>query len=282
MNGFAFIIPILTPLLYYIIAMTENLLITTYLKRYLTTRFIGTELHYFEDTTSTIDIAKSLAEKGAPAGTVVIAKQQSAGRGRLDHTWLSPAGGLFTSIILRPPASALRLLPAIASLGVLHALKQLGIQAAIKWPNDVLISGKKVSGVLIENRFESGDLKYSVVSIGMNVNLDMTRFPEIRDISTSLSFHLGREIPVCEVALNLYSTFEKFYGNINNPEAILSEWANNMVTMGKRVTVNTGGCVIEGTAEAINREGNLLLRLDSGLKQEIVAGDVSNIRDKTD
>jgi BirA family biotin operon repressor/biotin-[acetyl-CoA-carboxylase] ligase len=253
--------------------------VTSYLKRNLKTRYIGRELQYLAVTTSTMDEARKLAEQGAPEGTAIIAGRQVAGRGRMGRSWLSPEGGLATSIILRPPLKNVRLLPAIASVAVFRTIGRMGIRASIKWPNDVLVSGKKICGILIENMFDAGQLLHSVVGIGINVNFDTTLYPEIAGIATSLSVELRKEISMPEVVLNLYSDLERLYDQIGKPDVILGEWVNAMVTIGRRVTVNTGSCTLEGIAEAVNKEGNLLLRLDDGSELEIVAGDVSNVRD---
>jgi BirA family transcriptional regulator, biotin operon repressor / biotin---[acetyl-CoA-carboxylase] ligase len=252
--------------------------ITSYLEQNLKTRYMGREAHYLATTTSTMDEARRMAERGAPNGAAVIAGEQRSGRGRLGRSWLSPEGGLATSIVLRPHANSLRLLPAIASVSVHNAISKMGVTPSIKWPNDVLISGKKVCGILIENGFTSGNLVYSIIGIGINVNFDTTRFPEIAEIATSLSVELGKEISIPEVALNLYSEMEKLYDSIGDPDFIMGEWTRHMGTIGKRVTANTGGCTIEGVALAVNRDGNLILQMDDGSLSDVVAGDVSNVR----
>jgi BirA family biotin operon repressor/biotin-[acetyl-CoA-carboxylase] ligase len=156
----------------------------------------------------------------------------------------------------------------------------MGIQASIKWPNDVLISGKKVCGILIENAFNEGNLVYSIIGIGINVNFDTTLFPEIADIATSLSVELRKEISIAEVAINLYSEMENLYDRIDEPDFIFGEWIRHMDTIGKRVSANFGIRTIEGIAESINPDGNLVLRLGDGSLYEVIAGDVTNIRDK--
>jgi BirA family transcriptional regulator, biotin operon repressor / biotin---[acetyl-CoA-carboxylase] ligase len=260
--------------------MTSKPDITAYLGRNLKTRYMGKEAHYFPVTTSTMDEARKLAEQGSPQGTAAIAGKQETGRGRMGRSWLSPEGGLATSIILRPPEKELRLLPAIASVAVYRTLSRMGVKASIKWPNDILISGKKICGILIENGFSAGNLVYSIVGIGINVNFETTMFPEIADIATSLSVELKREVSIAEVALNLYSELEMLYDRIGEPDFIMEEWTLHMGTIGKHVSVNTGGRTVEGIAEAVNPVGNLVLRLDDGSVYEVVAGDVSNVRDK--
>ncbi|MGA2158735.1 MAG: biotin--[acetyl-CoA-carboxylase] ligase [Dehalococcoidia bacterium] len=254
--------------------------IAEYLAQNLKTRFVGRRLFYFESTGSTMDIARDLAEKHALEGTVVIAGKQNVGRGRLGRSWLSPEGGLATSIILRPPAGKIRLIPIVASLAVMHALRRMGVQAYIKWPNDVLIAGKKVCGILIENGFHKLDLVYTVIGIGINVNFDTSAFPEIADIATSLSKETGKELPVEEVALQLYSQLENLYARIGEEEVLIREWARHMETLGKRVRVSLVNETIEGMAVDVNGSGNLLLLRDDGSVQEIAAGDVNLIRDQ--
>ncbi len=249
--------------------------IQTYLQDNLKTRFIGRQLKYLDTATSTQDIARELAEQGAPGGTAVIAGEQRSGRGRMGRSWLSPAGGLATSIILRPALSSLHLLPAVSSLAVFRTLANLGIKAGIKWPNDVLIAGKKVCGILIENGLKAGGPGYSIVGIGINVNFDTSIYPEIAGIATSISVQLGHEVPVREVALHLYTELEGIYNRTGGPAYIIKEWSRHMVTIGRRVTADFYGNSIDGTAEGVNQQGSLVVRLADGSTKEIIAGDVT-------
>jgi BirA family biotin operon repressor/biotin-[acetyl-CoA-carboxylase] ligase len=249
--------------------------IKAYLMDNLKTRFMGRELTYLATTTSTQDIATELAKKAAPEGTVVIAGEQQSGRGRMGRSWLSPAGGLATSIILRPPVDSVYLLPAITSVAVFRTLRNLGIRAGIKWPNDVLIEDKKVCGILIEHGLKAGELSYSIVGVGINVNFDTGSYPEIADIATSLSVQLGHEVPVAEVARHLYTELEDIYTGMSEPSYVIKEWSQNMVTIGRRVSADFHGNRIDGTAEGVNRQGNLVMRLADGSTKEIVAGDVT-------
>ena len=248
--------------------------IKAYLQDHLKTRFIGRELKYLETTTSTQDIARELAGEGAPEGTAVIAGEQQSGRGRLGRPWLSPSGGLATSIILRPPLACAYLLPAVSSVAVFRALANIGVKAGIKWPNDVLIAGKKVCGILIENGLKAGELGYSIVGIGINVNFDTGSYPEIADVATSLSAQLGHELNVAEVARHLYTELEDIYTRTGQPARIIAEWSRNMVTIGQRVTADFYGNSINGTAVGVNQQGNLVVRLADGSIKEIVTGDV--------
>ena len=251
--------------------------IVNYLENNLTTSFVGKELHYLAITSSTQDVAREMAERGAPEGTVVIAGTQQSGRGRLGRSWLSPEGGLATSIIMRPAMPTVPLLPAISALAVFHTVKGLGIEASIKWPNDILIDGRKVCGILIEHGLLNGVVSYSIIGIGININFDTSLYPEIAGFATSISVQLGHEIPVDQVALRLYTELEELYLRSEKPDLILGEWAINMNTIGRRVKVQSGNSVIQGVAESINGSGHLVLRLEGGSVQEIVAGDVSLI-----
>ena len=255
--------------------------ILDYLEKNLTTSFVGRKLHYLAVTSSTQDVARDMADRGAPEGTAVIAGIQQSGRGRLGRSWISPEGGLATSIILRPATSVLPLLPAISALAVFRTVKSLGINAEIKWPNDILIGGRKVCGILIEHGLTSGAVRYSIMGIGININFDTSLYPEIAGFATSLSVELGHELPVGQVALRLYIELEGLYLRSMEPDAILTEWATNMITIGSRVKVKSANREIEGMAEGINGSGHLLLRQDDGIVQEILAGDVSLITDSS-
>jgi len=253
--------------------------ILDYLEKNLATGFIGRKLHYLAVTSSTQDVAKNMADHGAPEGTAVIAGMQQSGRGRLGRSWLSPEGGLATSIILRPAMSVLPLLPAISALAVFRTVKALGIDAEIKWPNDILICGRKVCGILIEHGLTDGAVRYSIMGIGININFDTSLYPDIAGFATSLSVELGHEIPVGRVALRLYTELEDLYLRSKEPDTLLKEWAANMITIGRRVKVRSANSDIEGIAESINGSGHLLLRRDDGSVEEILAGDVSLITD---
>ena len=239
---------------------------------------MGRELYYLQETTSTQDVARDLAEKEVPEGAVVIAGAQKAGRGRLGRTWFSPEGGLAVSFVLRPSFDDLRVMPAITSMAVLRTLQKFGIKVDIKWPNDVLTGGKKVCGILIENGIDGRQLKYSIPGIGINVNFATARYPEIAEISTSLSDQLGREVPVRDVAVQLITEMEALYLKKSDAAYLIGEWVQNMETIGKRISVKCGTDIFKGTARSINTAGNLIMRLDDGTLKEVIAGDVTILK----
>jgi BirA family biotin operon repressor/biotin-[acetyl-CoA-carboxylase] ligase len=258
--------------------MTRTLDITSYLKQHLKTRCFGKRVHYLASTGSTMDVARDLAIHGAEAGTVVIAGTQKSGRGRSGRTWFSPEGSLAISIIVRPAPDEMHLLPAVSSLAVFFMLKELGIRAKIKWPNDVLIAGKKVCGILIESQLGSGDLIYSVIGIGINVDFDVSRFPEIAEIATSVSAHITDKKAVKEIAIKLLSEFESIYDKITDAALIRELWLTNMETIGRRVQVNMSNHIEEGIAETIDKTGNLILRRRDNTVLTVVAGDVTLLK----
>ncbi len=219
--------------------------------------------------------ARVEAAKGAPEGTVIIAGEQTGGRGRLERTWLSPSGGIYLSIILYPDAGNLSSLIMVASLAVVHAVRAVtGLQAQIKWPNDVLIGGRKVCGVLIESGAREGDGIYAVIGLGINANIRTADFAEIPPAATSLSDELGRDVSRLEMLRKLLSEFERLYLSLPG-EAVYQEWRHSLVTLGRRVRARSGVSVYEGVAESVARDGSLILRRPDGSRIPVYAGDVT-------
>ncbi|MFH1382697.1 MAG: biotin--[acetyl-CoA-carboxylase] ligase [Chloroflexota bacterium] len=240
------------------------------------TRFIGQRVLYFPSVTSTNDVARQEAQQGAPEGTAVIADEQTAGKGRLKRTWLTPKGNVAVSIVFRPALSHLSSFIMLASLAVVHTIKSVtGVVAQIKWPNDVLINGKKVCGILIESDVRGDKVNFAVVGIGINVNLSLADFPEVRATATSLSDESGRNVSRSSVIRCLLVEIEKLYLVLSSGGPIYEEWRGNLVTLGQQVRVRSGETVYEGTAESVARDGSLLLRGSDGSLRQILVGDVT-------
>ena len=142
---------------------------------------LGRRLVYLTSTHSTQDVARSEAEMGADEGTVVLAEEQTAGRGRLGRAWVSPAGrNIYLTLVLRPDVQHLKALTMIAPLAVARAVEEVtGLSPQLKWPNDILLSGRKLSGVLIDSEFSGSEVRYALVGIGLNVNFDIDKTSEI-------------------------------------------------------------------------------------------------------
>lgn len=231
----------------------------------------------FNEISSTNIKAKELAQKGEPEGTIVLSEIQKQGRGRFDRTWESPEGGLYLSIILRPTckSSKATLLPLLAALSVCKTIKSVcDLPVAIKWPNDVLIDGKKVCGILLESESSKDGLGYVVLGMGINLNIDIDVFSK-DFVATSISHEIGIKLDyygfLKKLLLNLdyyYQLFkEEKYNNI------LSEWKKNSDTIGKRVCINTSSEKMEGKAFDVNQSGFLIIEMDSGEHKRITSGD---------
>lgn len=222
---------------------------------------------------STNDIARALADDGAPEGTAVLAREQTGGRGRHGRGWISPAGGLWLSVVLRPSLShgAWPLIGFAAGAGAAAAVETVtGAQTQLKWPNDLMLNGRKVGGVLVES---SGDV--AIAGIGINANVLPEALPEgVRAGATTLLASLGRPVDLPALARAVLEQVERFYGLVRDrPDAVLDAWRTRSFLTGRRVTV-AGAQMLEGVAEGIDGAGALLVRTASGVRP-VRAADVS-------
>jgi BirA family biotin operon repressor/biotin-[acetyl-CoA-carboxylase] ligase len=240
------------------------------------TRIIGRRVLYFPRLTSTMDAARQEALGGTAEGTVVIAGEQTAGRGRVKRSWFAPAGNIALSVILFPRLADLPSLIMLASLAVVHSLRTItGIEAQIKWPNDVLIHGRKVCGILIETDVRKERVEYAVIGIGVNVDLTPNDFPEIEATTTSLSRETGKQISHLSLVRGLLIALDRLYLSLKAGDSLYEEWRDNLVTLGRHVRVRSGDSISEGIAESVDRDGSLLLRSPDGKLTRIDAGDVT-------
>lgn len=227
-----------------------------------------------------MDVAMDEVLRGTPHGTTIIAEAQEKGKGRLNRSWISPAGGVYVSIILYPKQEMLSSLTMISSLAVSDCIEEVsGIQANIKWPNDILIIGKKVSGILAQSGNSSSKGCYAVIGIGINADLDLTLQPEIADTATSLSEVLGASVSRQKIICRLLESFEKWYQALEDGQPVWKAWKKRLITLGKRVSVKAGDVVYEGIAESFSHDGSLRVRQASGELIAIPAGDVTQSLD---
>ncbi len=246
------------------------------------TRVIGRDIRVFEETTSTNDVVERLARDGVKEGVVVYAEAQTKGRGRLGRKWISPAHkGLWFSILLRPqlrPQMATQLTVASAT-ALRRAIKiQTGLAPEIKWPNDILLGGKKVSGILTEMSAELDQVRYLILGIGVDVNLAPQEFPpDLRPIATSLRIAAGRPVSRAELAVHILRELDRDYAKICAGEftGVADEWEANCTTIGREVTVQLGGRQVRGCVESLDDDGALLLRSEHGHLERIIGGDVT-------
>ena len=242
----------------------------------LETRFIGQRVIYYPSLTSTMEVAKREAKQGAAEGTVVIADVQTAGKGRIKRTWLSPSGNIALSIILYPSVAYLPSLVMLASLAVIYSIETVtGLKLQLKWPNDVLINGRKVCGILIESDVSGNKVDYAIIGIGINVNLRPADFPELSLIITSLFNELGTEVSRLAIIRHLLAEVERLYLALLSGESFYDQWRDRLVTLGRRVQVRWGKTIYQGIAESIAKDGSLLLRRPDGSLTRVVAGDVT-------
>ncbi|HZM02639.1 MAG TPA: biotin--[acetyl-CoA-carboxylase] ligase [Candidatus Saccharimonadales bacterium] len=246
------------------------------------TRVIGREIQVFEETTSTNDLMARLARSGVKEGVVIFAESQTKGRGRLGRPWMSPARkGLWFSVLLRPdiqPQAATQLTVASATALARAITVQTGIVTEIKWPNDILIRGKKVAGILTEMSAELDHLKEVIIGIGLDVNLDANEFPApLRKTATSLKIELGQTVDRSALAVAILRELDRDYERIQRGEfdIVAEQWQEQCSTIGSQVTIRIGQRVIKGRAEALDADGALLLRGQHGHLERIIGGDVT-------
>jgi BirA family biotin operon repressor/biotin-[acetyl-CoA-carboxylase] ligase len=226
-----------------------------------------------------------LAEKGASHGTVVIADSQTKGRGRMGRTWISPSGdNIYMSVILTPPMGLKEatLLTILAGVACCSALRNTtGLPVEIKWPNDLMVSHRKLGGILTEIKSGAGKLSYAVMGIGINVNTKLEDFPpEVRKIATSIRNEKGKtESRTCLMAevLNELDCWYRVLAQ-KGKDALLDEWRRLTSMVGKPVQVTMGEELINGLAHDIDEEGMLIVRLPSGALRRISFGDLVVLR----
>ncbi len=253
------------------------------IKRGLKTGTIGREIYLFPEVVSTNALAMEMASTGAADGTVVIAETQTGGKGRLGRAWISPKGNLYISVVLRPeiPPHKAPLITLMTAVSVTSTIRRhLEVQAGIKWPNDILISGKKAAGLLTEMRAEPDRVKHIVLGIGINVNMDMAELPvPLRKLSTTLSAETGKKVDRTLFLQQVLAELDRWYQIfLKGGAAVIEAWQLFNVTVGKRVAVSGPGETFEGMAQGIDTDGRLILKLDDGTLHEVAAGDVTILK----
>lgn len=244
------------------------------------TNTLGKTIYCLKQTESTNITAKELARQGTPHGTIVIAEEQTKGRGRLGRHWSSPDGGIWLSIVLRPALhpTACPGLTLLSGLAIAKAIrKYLALPAVIKWPNDILVQQKKVCGILTEMSAEMDKVHYIIIGIGINANVDIKDLPEdIQNIATSLKAEVHRNISRTQLIKTILEELENILnstgGILRNALQSIKELSCTIDTI---VKINTGQIQIEGMAIDITENGALLVQTNDGNIQEVIAGDVT-------
>jgi len=268
----------------------------------LRTRLIGQTIYYWPAVNSTNDELKRLADEGVPEGTLAITDKQLAGRGRLERKWIAPAGSsLLMSLLFRPTFLAptqVQQLTMICSLAAADAVVSVtGLRSALKWPNDLLLEGRKLAGILTELGFahacpapgraegspgeHAARLEWVVVGVGLNVNVDFAShelhqdWPDLAHTAISLSMALGKLVPRLPLLHNYLAGVESRYETLRAGLSPHPEWAARLVTLGQEVSVRVPDGIYQGLAEAVDETGALLLRQPDGGVRRILAGDVT-------
>jgi BirA family transcriptional regulator, biotin operon repressor / biotin---[acetyl-CoA-carboxylase] ligase len=251
----------------------------------LKTAVFGRErIDYFSVIDSTNVHARVIADGGAPEGTLVVAEAQLGGKGRRGRSWHSPAGeGIYVSVILRPrvrPSEAPQLVLMTAVAAAETLLAHAAMPFTIKWPNDILVCGKKIAGILTEMRLDRDRIDYVVIGLGLNVNTRTESMPpEIEGIATSLCAVTGRMFSRAELLRTYLEKLEGYYGLFRERhfEPIRERWLDLARIIGKQVKIAGVGHTYEGEVVDIDRNGFLILKSLDGAVERILAGDVSLI-----
>jgi len=258
-----------------------DLLLPHEIKENLKTRILGKEIHSYKALKSTNELGYRLAQNQAPEGTLIVSEHQTRGRGRMGRNWFSPPGvGLWMSLILRPriqPSKA----PGIsicAGLALALAVKEItNLDARIKWPNDCVINGKKIAGILLELSAELDKIDFVILGVGINVNQDKKDFPRsLLKKATSLKVEMGREVPRLILLRLFLKRFERIYLEFKNNglTSLLPEIRKLSSLLGEKIRVKWGKKILKGEAKEINEDGSLIIRTSKGEKI-ISAGEVT-------
>ena len=267
----------------YKLMKSPDLLLTEDLQSRLSTdTIIGRNITVVDSTTSTNDEMDCKARDAESEGSVIFAETQTGGRGRMGRKWSSPKKkGLWLSVLLRPPLAAdeCTQITIAAAVALVRSLKKInGVKPEIKWPNDILVNGKKISGILTEMSSEPDHVKYVIVGIGVNVNQSPDDIPEsIRPIATSLRIVSGKIVDRSQLATDILHELDKSYKKVVAREfpEIGEAWSSYCRTLGKRISIEIGSRKISGCAEALDETGALLVRTEHGRIERIIGGDIN-------
>ncbi len=268
----------------YFLEKVPDIITPDLLRKRVNGKLFGKRFYHFFKTDSTNRVAMELAYAGEEEGAVILAEEQTAGRGRAGRKWHSESGmGIYVTVLLRPRLSPVHapLLTMLAGLSLHSAiLAQTGLNAELKWPNDILVQSKKLGGILTEMHAEPSQVRFVIVGIGLNVNQE--KFPaELSSIATSLRTESGKPHSRLELLVRLLREFETDYNRFlkEGPSYVVERFADvSQFANGKRVRVDTGRDTYTGRTAGLSADGLLLVKKDDGETVTVVAGDVSEVR----
>lgn len=272
----------------YRLSSTSDVLNSFEISQELKTKTLGRNIVYLDSVDSTNNYAKKAALEGCEEGTLVVADNQTCGRGRLGREWNSPdKKGVWMSLVLRPEISfdEVQIITLAASVAVVQALYEVAqIEAGIKWPNDIIINGKKVCGILVEMNMEIDRINFLVLGIGLNVNQEKEDFSqELLDRAISLKMYMDQNannqkiLKRNEIIANILLKFEEIYDKVKCRafEDIITEWKRYSVTLGKEVNITHKSKQYRGVAQDITKDGKLIVKCVNGSVIEVFSGEVS-------
>ncbi len=249
------------------------------LRNGLKARIFGSKIYTFDTIDSTNNCARVLANCWAPEGTVVFAEEQTAGRGRLGRPWIAnPRENLTFSFIIRPSGSpdTINFLPLCVGIALADVIERTtGLEVVCKWPNDILINGRKTAGILIEGSLKESTIDFVVVGIGLNVNQHMF-VSDLASKATSLALAAGRDFDRVMIFQEFLHTFERHYRKFRSKgfEEVVPLWVSRSHMIGSRIAVSQNGTILTGTVKGLTQHGELLLDHE-GQERAFLAGDVT-------
>ena len=261
---------------------TSNKLLPYEIHKKLKTQFIGKKIRYLENTPSTIWVGKQMCSEGDVGkmhGMVIIAEEQTGGIGRMGRAWVSPSGGIWITVVLKPnvPIDHIFMITMAGSIAIARAIrKEFDLGALIKWPNDIFIGNKKVAGLLLELSADADAVHYCLLSIGIDVNVPLNQFsPALQKDITSISAEVGHEVDRASFLARILKEFESRYLLIESGEyePIIREWKSLSCTLENRVQIRTLKNSFEGEAIDIDEFGALIIRKDNGKLERVISGD---------
>jgi BirA family biotin operon repressor/biotin-[acetyl-CoA-carboxylase] ligase len=243
--------------------------------------YIGRRIESHTVANSTNDLVRAAAERGEPEGLVVTAEEQLAGRGRMGRRWIVPRGtSLQISILLRPPLPPLAAarIVRMAALALARTLERhLQLQPALKWPNDILLDGRKCAGILIETSIRGDMLDYVILGIGLNVNYTMRVYPELASWATTLQDVVGREIDRAALERALLAELNAHYERLLYGDDLMDEYRARLGMLGQTIRVATATEILQGVARDVAEDGALVLERNEGVVK-LYAGDVTILK----
>ena len=251
--------------------------------RDLKTKNIGKRVYYFEELDSTQNFAQQIAADKKENGTIVIAEKQTSGRGRLDRKWTSPKGGIWFSSIIHPKfdVSSSTLIPILSAVALSKSIKKiLGVETEVKWPNDIILNGKKVAGILVDASVQANNIDYLILGIGINFDIDtkklekrLSKTPNFYGVN-SLRGNNNKTPPKILLKEFLFQ-FEKNLSSLNKGEKakIVKEWTKKAAGIGRKITINTSSGKISGISQGIDSDGALKIKTKKKIER-ILVGDV--------